>query len=106
MRRSAHQGTTSASSSGRPPLPPHHRSRPRRAASAARSVTIVSDRAVLADALSTGVFVLGPAKGMALIERLPQVEGVIVTAENDVLVSSGLKDTVRIISTRTSTKRP
>jgi thiamine biosynthesis lipoprotein len=55
-----------------------------------RSVTIVADKAVLADALSTGVFVLGPEKGMALIERLPGVEGVIVSSENRVLVSSGL----------------
>lgn len=78
----------------------HHILDPDRGEPAAgcRSVTIVSDRAVLADGLSTGVFVLGPAKGMAVIERLPQVEGVIVTAENDVLVSSGLKDKVRIIS--------
>ena len=67
-------------------------------ASGCRSVTIVSNRAVLADALSTGVFVLGPAQGMALIERLPQVEGVIVTADNEVLVSSGLKDRLTILS--------
>jgi thiamine biosynthesis lipoprotein len=57
-----------------------------------RSVTIVTDRAVLADALSTGVFVLGPAAGMALIERLPDVEGVIVTDRNEVLISSGLRN--------------
>jgi thiamine biosynthesis lipoprotein len=56
-----------------------------------RSVTIVTDTAVLADALSTGVFVLGPVEGMALIERLPQVEGVIVSAANEVLISNGLK---------------
>jgi thiamine biosynthesis lipoprotein len=55
-----------------------------------RSVTIVATRAMLADALSTGVFLLGPEKGMALIERLPGVEGVIVTARNNVMVSSGL----------------
>jgi thiamine biosynthesis lipoprotein len=55
-----------------------------------RSVTIVADTAVVADGLSTGIFVLGPEKGMALIERLPDVEGVIVTATNQVLVSSGL----------------
>ena len=30
---------------------------------------------VLADGLSTGVFLLGPEAGMALIERLPDVEG-------------------------------
>ena len=74
-------------------------------ATGCRSVTIVTNRAVLADGLSTGVFVLGPTKGMALIERLPQVEGVIVTAENEVLVSSGLKDKVRIISPPTD-ERP
>ena len=70
-------------------------------AAGSRSVTIVSDRAVVADGLSTGVFVLGPEKGMALIERLPHVEGVIVTAENQVLVSSGLKDRLKIISAPT-----
>ncbi len=63
-----------------------------------RSVTIVADQAVLADTLSTGVFVMGPDKGMALIERLPNVEGVIVTAENQVLVSSGLKDRLQLIA--------
>ena len=57
-----------------------------------RSVTIVAASATLADALSTGVFVLGPAKGMALIERLPDVEGVIVDGDNRVLISSGLKE--------------
>ena len=57
-----------------------------------RSVTIVTNRAVIADALSTGVFILGPTAGMALIERLPNVEGVIVTDANEVLVSSGLRD--------------
>jgi thiamine biosynthesis lipoprotein len=56
-----------------------------------RSVTIVAASAAVADALSTGVFVLGPEEGMALIERLPDVEGVIVTDANRVLVSSGLR---------------
>jgi thiamine biosynthesis lipoprotein len=64
----------------------------------ARSVTIVSNLAVLADGLSTGVFILGPDAGMALIERLPNVEGVIVTDSNEVLISSGLRDTVRIVA--------
>jgi thiamine biosynthesis lipoprotein len=61
-------------------------------ATGCRSVTLVSDRAVLADAVAKGVFVLGPAEGMALIERLPGLEGVIVSATNEVLVSSGLRD--------------
>jgi thiamine biosynthesis lipoprotein len=56
-----------------------------------RSVTIMAKRATASDGLSTGVFILGGEEGMALIEKLPDVEGVIVTADNQVLVSSGLK---------------
>jgi thiamine biosynthesis lipoprotein len=63
-----------------------------------RSVTLVSPRAVFADALATGVFVLGPVEGMALIERLPDVEGVIVSDKNDVLVSSGLRDELILLA--------
>lgn len=61
-----------------------------------RSVTIVTNRATMADVLSTGVFIMGPDKGMALIEQLPDVEGVIVTASNEVLVSSGLRSRIAI----------
>jgi thiamine biosynthesis lipoprotein len=67
----------------------------------ARSVTIVTNRAVMADGLSTGVFIMGADAGMALIERLAEVEGVIVSNRNEVLISSGLRDTVRIVATPT-----
>ena len=66
-----------------------------------RSVTIVTNRAVIADGLSTGVFILGPDAGMKLIERLADVEGVIVSDRNEVLVSSGLRDKLRIVATPT-----
>jgi thiamine biosynthesis lipoprotein len=56
-----------------------------------RSVTLVTDRAVIADALAKGVFILGPEEGMALIERTPGVQGVIVSAKNEVSISSGLR---------------
>jgi thiamine biosynthesis lipoprotein len=59
-------------------------------ARACRSVTLVTDRAVIADGLSTGIFILGPEKGLALMARLPHVEGVIVSAANKVFVSPGL----------------
>jgi len=64
----------------------------------ARSVTVVTDRAVIADGLSTGTFIMGADAGMKLIERLPGVEGVIVSDRNEVLISSGLRDKVRIVS--------
>jgi thiamine biosynthesis lipoprotein len=69
-----------------------------------RSVTIVARHAILADALSTGVFVLGPQAGMALIEKLPDLEGVIVTDRNEVIVSSGL--TARLERLRAPTDAP
>jgi FAD:protein FMN transferase len=56
-----------------------------------RSVTLVTERAVIADALAKGVFILGPDAGMALIERTPGVQGVIVSAKNEVSISSGLR---------------
>ena len=57
-----------------------------------RSVTIAAASPVLADAVAKGVFILGAEKGMALVERIPDLEAVIVTAKNEVLVSSGLKN--------------
>jgi len=55
-----------------------------------QSVTIVAEEATFADGLATGIFVLGPKEGMALIENLAGVEGVIINKEGDVSVSSGL----------------
>jgi thiamine biosynthesis lipoprotein len=66
-----------------------------------RSVTIAARSPALADALSTGVFLLGPRAGMELIERLPDVEGVIVTDKNEVLVSSGLRNRVVLLAAPT-----
>ena len=63
-----------------------------------RSVTIMTGSATVADGLSTGVFILGPEAGMALIERLPGVEGVIVSAKNEVLLSSGLQGRLTLLA--------
>jgi thiamine biosynthesis lipoprotein len=81
----------------------HHILDPRtgRPAEGSRSVTIVARTATLADALSTGVFVMGPAAGMDLLERLPDVDGVIVGSDNRVLVSSGLKGRLQLLGTPT-----
>ncbi len=56
-----------------------------------QSVTIIARDGVMADGLDTGIFVMGPTKGMALIESLPDVEGVIVDGQGKVMVSSGLQ---------------
>ena len=63
------------------------------------SVTITGPNAELADAYATAVFVLGPEKGMALIERLPSIEGLILfeTLEGlEYKVSRGLRKAVHI----------
>ncbi|NKB80815.1 MAG: FAD:protein FMN transferase [Nitrospirales bacterium] len=61
-----------------------------------QSVTIVAKTGVMADGLDTGIFVMGTEKGMALIERLPGVEGIIVDETGNILVSSGLKHRLMI----------
>lgn len=58
------------------------------------SVTVVTKDAILADALATGLFVLGPDAGMALIEKLTDVEGVVMYMDGGhlkIINSSGLE---------------
>jgi len=54
------------------------------------SVTVAARRAMTADALATAVFVLGPEEGLALLEELPGVEGVIVDSDGKISASTGL----------------
>lgn len=56
------------------------------------SVTIIASDAITADALATGVFVLGPAKGMELINVLPQIEAMIISEKMEILISNGWPD--------------
>ncbi len=57
-----------------------------------QSVTIIAPLAVDADALSTTVFVMGKEKGMILIEKLKEVDGIIVDSSGVVSYSSGMKE--------------
>jgi len=62
-----------------------------------QSVTVVAREGVMADGLDTGIFVMGPQRGMELVEKLAGVEAIIVDQGGKVLVSSGLKDRIQII---------
>ncbi|MBI5875321.1 MAG: FAD:protein FMN transferase [Deltaproteobacteria bacterium] len=62
-----------------------------------RGVTIAAKDPMLADALSTAIFVMGPDEGMKLIEKLPDVEGLIIDADGRITVSSGLKEKVKFL---------
>ncbi|RPJ08804.1 MAG: FAD:protein FMN transferase, partial [Spirochaetaceae bacterium] len=52
-------------------------------ADGAASVTVIAPNCETADALATAAFVLGYEKGLALLESLPQVEGLIIRDNGD-----------------------
>ncbi len=62
-----------------------------------QSVTVIAKDGVMADGLDTGIFVMGPEKGMALIESLSDVEGVIVDQHGKIYISSGLQSRLMLI---------
>lgn len=68
----------------------HHILDPRTGESAAAvaSATVVASGAMLADALATAAFVLGPREGVPFLER-HRVEGLIVMADLEMHVTSG-----------------
>lgn len=72
-------------------------------ASLCRSVTVLAPDATTSDALSTSVFVLGPQRGLALIERLENVEAIIIDRNGTMSLSSGL--TGLGLGTTTTTQR-
>ena len=71
----------------------HHLLDPRTAspADAAASVTVIAPNAMLADALATAAFVLGPVEGMRLFDRLG-VDGLIITPALEQHATRGMRD--------------
>jgi thiamine biosynthesis lipoprotein len=57
-----------------------------------RSVTVLAADGLTSEALSKAVFVLGTARGLALIESLPGTDAVVVDAQGVLHASSGLLD--------------
>ncbi len=62
------------------------------------SATIVTTSSIDADALSTSLFVLGRAQGLALANQLPGIEAILVDKGNFVYVTDGLKDQFTLIN--------
>jgi FAD:protein FMN transferase len=56
-----------------------------------RSVTVIAPTSTLAEGLTKSVFILGPEEGIALAERQPGVDAVVVTAEGRVVYTKGLE---------------
>lgn len=59
-------------------------------ANGVHSATIVGPDAVITDALSTSVFVMGVDKGLRLIGTLPDYEGMVIDSEGRLYYSDGL----------------
>ncbi len=60
----------------------------------AQSVTVVTQSAVLADALATALFVLGPEEGLTLLAYFPEAEALVVGADGKLHLSAGLEGNV------------
>jgi thiamine biosynthesis lipoprotein len=66
-------------------------------ATASRSVTIWAPTALLADEIDDAVFILGPEKGLKLVESLDGVGAVIVDAHDRVWTSKRLEGRVKLV---------
>lgn len=56
-----------------------------------RSATVVAPTAEQADALATALFVLGPLDGIAMIDRIGGVEGMVIDPKSEVHYSAGFR---------------
>lgn len=61
------------------------------------SVSIVADNSLQADALSTGLYILGINKGMKLINKLDNIEALFITDNHRIYLSPGLEKKVEIL---------
>jgi thiamine biosynthesis lipoprotein len=61
-----------------------------------QSVTVIAPAATLTDPFATGIFVMGPKKGLAVLERLGMA-GIIVDQNGTVLMTKGLESQVTLI---------
>lgn len=59
-------------------------------ASGVHSATIVGPDAVITDALSTSVFIMGVDRGLRLLATLPDYEGIVIDADGQLFYSDGL----------------
>ena len=68
-----------------------------RPAEGTRSVSVVASDATTADALSTGLFILGADRGIELVDSFPGVGAAWVDALNRVRVAGTLRDRLKIL---------
>lgn len=78
----------------------HHIINPKtgRSATGVQSVSVIGPDATATDGLTKPVFILGPEKGLRLIESIPGVDAVIIDANGEMFYSSGLQNRQRELS--------
>lgn len=70
------------------------------------SVTVFSDSAGFADGLATGLFVMGPDKGLELVEQLDKVEALFILPDLSIRTSSGLPEKLAQVELHPKAERP
>ncbi|WP_291582832.1 FAD:protein FMN transferase [Clostridium sp. UBA6640] len=60
------------------------------------STTIISDKSMDGDGLSTSAFALGREKGLEFISSLENIEAIFITKDNEVYLTNGLKDEFKL----------
>jgi len=70
----------------------HHIINPRtgRSATGVRSVTVIGPDATLTEGLTKSVFIMGPERGIALVETQPDADAIVVRSDGKVFYSKGL----------------
>ncbi|NKF06435.1 FAD:protein FMN transferase [Clostridium gasigenes] len=62
-------------------------------------ISIISDKSIDGDALSTSVFAMGVEDGLAFIESQSDIEAIFVTTDNKIYLSSGMKTIFNLTNT-------
>ncbi|MFO8060072.1 MAG: FAD:protein FMN transferase [Bacillota bacterium] len=62
-----------------------------------QAITVLAESAMWADGLSTALFVMEPGEALTLVEKMPGVEAVVVTAEGDIMYSGGLRGKIELL---------
>ncbi|MDZ5000758.1 FAD:protein FMN transferase, partial [Clostridium perfringens] len=62
-------------------------------------ITIVSDKSIDGDALSTSVFAMGVEEGMKFVNTLPNTDAIFVTKDNKIYITDGIRDIFKLTNT-------
>ncbi|HEY5561921.1 MAG TPA: FAD:protein FMN transferase [Clostridiaceae bacterium] len=63
------------------------------------SATIISDKSLDGDGLSTGLYIMGVTKATKLIEAIPGVDAIFITNAKEVYTTSGIKNIFQLTNT-------